>query len=94
MDWRERREELDILLPECKLEAHHFDLNARSIEIEDDVWIGFGASIIGGVHIGRGAVIGAGTMVTKDVPAFSVAVGNPMRIVRSLESDDGTGNVR
>jgi acetyltransferase-like isoleucine patch superfamily enzyme len=50
--------------------------------IEDEVWIGFGASIIGGVHIGRGAIIGAGTVVTKDVPAKAVVVGNPMRIVK------------
>jgi acetyltransferase-like isoleucine patch superfamily enzyme len=43
--------------------------------------------VLRGVRIGRGAIIGAGTIVTSDVPAFSVAVGNPMRIVRTLEDE-------
>ncbi|HLH97116.1 MAG TPA: serine acetyltransferase [Xanthobacteraceae bacterium] len=51
--------------------------------IGDDVWIGPHAVIIGGVEIGRGAIIGAGSVVTKDVPAHCVVVGNPARILRS-----------
>ena len=45
--------------------------------IEDDVWIGRRAIIMGGVTIGKGAVIGAGSVVTKDVPPYCVAAGNP-----------------
>ena len=87
LSWRERREEIDRILPDLNLYAHPYDLQARPIVIEDDVWIGFGASIIGGVRIGRGAIIGAGTMVTKDVPPFTLVVGNPMRVVRQLSED-------
>jgi acetyltransferase-like isoleucine patch superfamily enzyme len=81
MDWRERRREIDELLPDLALVNHDYDLRAAPIVIEDDVWIGFGATIFGGVRIGRGAVIGAGAFVTKDVPDFAVAVGNPMRLL-------------
>ncbi len=50
--------------------------------IEDDVWIGDKATILAGVHIGKGAVIAANAVVTKDVPAFSVVAGNPARILK------------
>jgi acetyltransferase-like isoleucine patch superfamily enzyme len=50
-------------------------MNSKPIRIDDDAWIGFGASILRGVHIGRGAVIAAGTIVTKDVPPFTVVAG-------------------
>lgn len=49
--------------------------------IEDDVWIGANAIILKGVHIGRGAMIGAGTIVTKDVPPYAIVVGNPGRVL-------------
>lgn len=51
------------------------------VVIEDDVWIGFGASVSKGVRIGRGAIIGAGAFVIKDVPAFAIVAGNPARQV-------------
>ncbi len=47
-----------------------------------DVWIGHGAIVLPGVQIGTGAAIGAGTVVTKDVPPFAIVVGNPGRILR------------
>jgi acetyltransferase-like isoleucine patch superfamily enzyme len=53
-----------------------------NIVIEDDVWIGTGAKVMDRVHIGQGAVIGAGAVVTQDVPAFGVALGVPARVVR------------
>lgn len=55
----------------------------RPVVIEDNVWIGARAIILPGVRIGTGAVIGAGAVVTKDVPPRSVAVGNPARVIRS-----------
>ena len=51
------------------------------ITIDDDVWIGNSVIVLDGVHIGRGAVIGAGAIVTRDVPAEAVAVGNPARVI-------------
>lgn len=52
--------------------------------IEDDVWLGTRAIVLPGVRIGRGAVVGAGSVVTRDVPAWTVVAGNPARVVRQL----------
>lgn len=54
------------------------------VVVEDDVWIGTGAIVMKGVRIGRGAIIAAGAVVTKSVPPFSVAAGNPARVVKRL----------
>ncbi len=54
---------------------------SNPIVIEDDVWIGFNSIILKGVRIGKGAVIGAGTVITHDVPEYSIVVGNPQRII-------------
>ena len=48
--------------------------------IEDDVWIGFNAIILKGVRVGRGAVVGAGSVITKDVEPYTIVVGNPQRV--------------
>lgn len=53
--------------------------------IDDNVWIGEKASILPGVHIGEGAIIGAGAVVTKDVPPFSVVVGNPAKVIKQMK---------
>jgi acetyltransferase-like isoleucine patch superfamily enzyme len=57
------------------------DVPCSPITIEDDVWIGFGATLLKGVRIGKGAIIGAASVVTKDVPAYTIVVGNPARVV-------------
>jgi acetyltransferase-like isoleucine patch superfamily enzyme len=51
--------------------------------IENDVWIGYGSTVLGGVRIGEGSIIGAGSMVTKDVEPYSIYAGVPARKVRS-----------
>jgi acetyltransferase-like isoleucine patch superfamily enzyme len=56
--------------------------------IESDVWIGHGAMIKAGVTIGTGAVIGAGSVVTKDIPPYSIAAGNPCKVIKSRFSED------
>ena len=66
------------LLQECRVEA----FSKGNIVVEDDVWIGYGATILSGVHIGRGAVIAAGAVVTKDVDAYAIVGGIPARILR------------
>jgi phosphonate metabolism protein (transferase hexapeptide repeat family) len=52
------------------------------VSIGHDVWIGHGAIVLPGRSIGNGAVIGAGAVVTRDIPAYSIAVGNPARVLR------------
>ncbi len=58
---------------------------AEPIAIGDNVWLGGGAIVLPGVTIGANAVVGAGSVVTRDVPANVVVVGNPARVVRSLD---------
>jgi maltose O-acetyltransferase len=66
------------------LESIPFDskLLLRPITIEDNVWIGFGAMLAPGVRIGEGAVIGMGSIVTKDVPSYAVVGGNPAKVIK------------
>ncbi len=65
----------------------------RPIKIGSDVWVGGGAIICPGVTIGSRTVIGAGSVVTKDIPDGVVAAGNPCRIIRQInERDDGTNS--
>ena len=52
------------------------------IIIDDDVWIGYGAKILSGIHIGQGAIIGAGAVVTKDVPPYAIVGGVPAKLIR------------
>ena len=52
------------------------------IEVDDDVWIGYGATIMPGVHIGQGAVVAAGAVVTKDVPPYAIVGGVPAKIIK------------
>lgn len=69
-DWRVRRRWIE---------------SARPVKIGSDVWVGGGAIILPGVEIGDRSVVGAGSVVGKDVPAGVFATGNPCRVVRELE---------
>ena len=61
---------------------------AFPVTIGDNVWIGGGVNIIGGVNIGRNAVIAAGSVVIRDVPPDTLVAGNPARVVRKLTAED------
>ena len=61
---------------------------AFPVTIGDNVWIGGGVNIIGGVTIGKDSVIGAGSVVTRDIPEGVVAVGNPCRVIRKITPED------
>ncbi len=63
------------------------DLDPRPITIGDDVLVCANAIILRGVTIGRAAVVGAGSVVTRDVPALGLVAGNPARLIRSLDDD-------
>lgn len=58
----------------------------KGIEVEDDCWIGSGAVFLDGVKVGRGCVIGANSLVNRDIPPYSVAVGNPVRVIRNRKT--------
>ena len=57
---------------------------SRPIRVEDEVWIGGGAIILPGVTIGKGSVVGAGAVVTRDIPPYSIAVGSPARVIKNI----------
>lgn len=61
---------------------------AYPISVGDDVWIGAGVQVMPGVSIGSNVVIGGGSVVVKDIPDNSVAVGNPCRVIRSITEED------
>lgn len=67
------------------LKDHSKDGPSKPIYIEDDVWIATRVTILKGVRIGKGSVIAAGAIVTKDVPEYCVAAGTPARVVKKIE---------
>lgn len=73
------------ILPSLREKAMQYNM---PIHIGKNVWIGAGATILPGVTIGDNTVIGAGSVVTKDIPSHVVAVGNPCRILREINDHD------
>lgn len=67
------------------LKDHSKDGPSKPIYIEDDVWITTRVTILKGVRIGKGSVVAAGSIVTKDIPPYSVAAGTPARVVKKIE---------
>lgn len=89
----------NVLLAPCVgiyTAAHPLDAASRNAGLEygkpvtigNNVWIGGGASVLPGVHIGENTVIGAGSVVTRDIEANAVAVGNPCRVIRTITQED------
>ena len=64
------------------------------IIIEDDVWIGFGTTVLKGVKIGKGSVIGSNSVVTHDVEEYSIVVGNPARIIKKIPLKSHCGSFK
>lgn len=71
--------------PETRKTSYEY---ALPVTIEDNVWIGGNSVILPGVTIGKNSVIGAGSVVTKDIPENVIAVGNPCRVVREITEED------
>lgn len=61
------------------------EIGAASVEIEDNVFVGTGAIILKGIKVGKNSVIGAGSVVTKNVPPDSIVAGNPARVLRKIQ---------
>lgn len=72
------------LLRTCSSEA----FSKGDITVDDDVWIGYGSIIMSGVHIGQGSVIAAGSVVTKDVPAYAIVGGVPAKVIKYRFDDE------
>lgn len=66
---------------------------AKPVKIQDNVWIGGGSIILAGVTIGENSVIGAGSVVTRSIPANCVAVGSPCKVIKRLEDECERGSV-
>jgi len=70
-----------VSIPQFLLGQSHINDKSGDIIVEEDCWIGTGVIILAGVHIGRGSIIGAGSIVNKDVPPYAVVVGCPAKII-------------
>lgn len=91
LDFMKRRKDIDDELDDIR-NGHNFiankdwsDVNSKPIKICNDAWIGMNVIILKGVTVGEGSIVGAGSVVTKDVPAWTVVAGNPARVVKSLK---------
>ena len=73
------------ILPELRLKALQYN---KDVHIEENVWIGANVTILPGVTIGKNSVIGAGSVVVKDIPSNTVAVGNPCKVIRKISEHD------
>ena len=69
-----------------------FDIQSKAVSIEDDVWIGFNSTILKDVKIGRGSIVAACSVVTKDVPEFVIVAGNPAQLVKHINNQDSKLN--
>jgi acetyltransferase-like isoleucine patch superfamily enzyme len=86
LSWSNRSQDVRDVLHEN--EKNWSNIHRGAVNILDKAWIGFNVSILKNVTIGEGAVIGAGSVVTKDVPAWTVAVGNPAKIIRLIPESE------
>lgn len=71
--------------PRLRKEAYQYNL---PISIKDNVWIGAGVVVLAGVTIGENSIIGASSIVTKDIPANVIAYGNPCKVIREINEND------
>jgi galactoside O-acetyltransferase len=85
---REKDTFLAYLIPQGGHSAKDWsNVHHAPIVIRDKAWIGFGAIVLKGVTIGEGAVVGAGSVVTKDVPDWTVVGGNPAQVLYSISPE-------
>jgi len=93
LDPRERRAELEQI-PKRNPRQASAETPSQPIHIGPNVWIGFDSCVLPGVTIGRGAVVGARSVVTSDVPPFTVVAGNPARVIRQLLPNESAADTK
>jgi acyl-[acyl carrier protein]--UDP-N-acetylglucosamine O-acyltransferase len=71
-------------IPHIILGSSHINDEESDIIVEEEVWIGVNSTLLAGSHIGRGAIIGASSMVNREIPPYAVAVGSPAKIIASV----------
>lgn len=93
LDYRERENDINQQLYDFRnnnnfIKRKNWDVvNSQPIKICANAWIGMNCLILKGVTIGEGAIIGAGSVVSKDVPAWSIAAGNPAKVVKEIPQE-------
>ena len=87
LDWEKREDDVRRWADGRKVWDH---IARAPVKISNKVWIGFNVSVLKGVTIGEGAVIGACSVVTRDIPPYALAAGNPARVIRSLRATHAT----
>jgi galactoside O-acetyltransferase len=85
MAWKHRMNDVKDAMSGKKDWSH---VDVRPVAIGNRVWIGFNSIIMKGVTIGEGAIVGAGSVVTKDVPAYNIVGGSPARIIREIPQEE------
>ncbi len=70
-----------VSIPHFLLGSSHINDKSTDIIIEEDCWVGTGAKLLAGTHLGRGCIVGAGSIVNKEVPPYALVVGSPAKIV-------------
>ena len=70
-----------VTIPHFLLAPAHINDKSYDIIVEEDCWVGTGATLLAGAHLGRGCIIGAGSIVSKEIPPYAVAVGCPAKII-------------
>lgn len=83
--WSERKDDVVNWLEGKKDWTH---VKCASVTIGNKAWIGFNSTILKGVTVGEGAIVAASSVVTRDVPPFTIVAGNPAKVVRELRADE------
>jgi acetyltransferase-like isoleucine patch superfamily enzyme len=81
LSWKDRATDVKDWMMGQKDWEH---VECKQVTIQSKAWIGFNAIILKGVTIGEGAIVGAGSVVTKDVPPYTIVAGNPARLIREI----------
>ena len=91
LNYLDRRKDIDDELDDIRNGRNFIQnkdwskVNSKPINIRDDAWIGMNVIVLKGVTIGQGAIVGAGSVVTKDVPDWTVVAGNPAVVIKNLD---------